>query len=131
MKLGMLACMLATALSGAAFDSTAGLKETRPVLIDSTNRIASGALGDARNSADGNQTLGCQRNAVVGAPPQIGCRARGATGGFVGCNSTDPDLVSIVGNIGSDSYLQFGWDSAGNCRFILVDNDSRWAPKSP
>lgn len=131
MKFKILLGTLALIASTAALDVQAGLREPRPVQIDLTNKLASGALGDVRDSADANQTIGCQRNAVIGAAPAIGCRARAATGGYVGCNSTDADLVSVVANIGSDSYIQFGWDNAGTCRFIVVDNDSRWVPKNP
>lgn len=131
MKLKTSLFALSGLLLAVASYSHAGLRETRTVQINTTSRTASGALGDVRNSSDANQTIGCQRNAIVGSTPAVGCRARAATGGYVGCNSNDPDLISVVGNISSDSYVNFGWDAAGVCTFITIDNDSRWAPKGP
>src|SRR5262249_31465231 len=108
----------------------AGSKTNFPVLVNTTQMMAAGNLGTARNGADNLQLLGCQVNAdstgVWGS-----CIARNAAGSIGSCVSVDPGVVDAMRALNGDSYLEFHWNSTGFCTSVKVWNSSDDEPKLP
>ena len=111
---------------------SAGRKDRWPVVVDNANKVAYGSLGDARNSADTVQSIGCsvfydtanQRN-------QVSCSATDAAGVSAQCASQDPNLVQIGAAISSNSFVQFRWDATGACTTVFVMKSSSLTPPKP
>lgn len=118
-----------TALIGTA--AWAGAKSTNTVLVNTGARSASGSLGDARNSADTQQFIGCSITTYVGSAPSLGCFAMDTSSNYVGCSSTNADLVATARSINGDSYITFTWDTFSACTSLHVTNASHGAPKQP
>jgi hypothetical protein len=105
--------------------AAAGAKDPREVTFDQIKPFARGNLGDARNSADAVQYIGCSVY-----PASALCVAVNSAGVMHSCSTSDPDMMAAIRSIHGDSYLVFRWDPAnGLCTTILVYNDSRYAPK--
>jgi hypothetical protein len=105
---------LATALlvcSTLAFSGVtyAGLVGTNPVNIwtDSAGQSANGTLRDARNSADSSQYIGCSRYAYDTGSNMIVCYARTASGQYLSCQTSDPNMVRVAETLNSSAYLYF------------------------
>ncbi|MBZ4414506.1 hypothetical protein OWM54_19970 [Myxococcus sp. MISCRS1] len=118
-----------TALIGTA--AWAGAKSTNTVLVNLSAMNASGSMGDARNSADTRQFIGCSITTYVGSAPTLGCFAMDSAGNYGGCSSTNADLVATARSITTDSYLVFNWDAWTSCTSLHVTNASHGAPKQP
>jgi hypothetical protein len=131
--------MLSSLLSAAAIlsltaDAGAGAKGANNVYVSAAGRVAQGDLGQARNSADSQQAIGCYaqsyRNAS-GVFEQVTCQARDQSGASYSCYATEPELVRSARAINGDSWLYFRGDDAGRCINIMVWNDSTFQPKLP
>jgi hypothetical protein len=105
--------------------AAAGAKDPREVTFDPVKPFARGDLGDARNSADAVQYIGCSVS-----PAYALCYAVNSAGVLHSCSTTDPDMLAAIRSIHGDSHMVFRWDSvSGLCTSFLVYNDSRYAPK--
>jgi hypothetical protein len=106
----------------------AGYKYNKTVYVrlnaDGSGR-ASGTLGAARNSADGNQEVSCSLYSDGTAL----CYAYDANNVFISCMSTDTAIFNAVAGVGTDSYVSFGVNTAGRCTSVWVENCSGYEPK--
>lgn len=127
----MAALGLALGLAGTA---QAGSKSANNVYVDAAGRVAQGDLGQARNSADTRQSIGCYiqsyRNAS-GVYEQANCSATDASGNTYSCYATEPELVRSARAIDGDSFLFFFGDASGKCVNIMVQLGSSFQPKQP
>ncbi len=115
--------LLLGAMAASAF---AGLKQTYEVYFG-TNPLkpyADGDLGAARNSADGQQYIGCEATATSGD-----CYAVNSVGVYRSCVTTDPAQLAVIRSLHGDGHLFFTWDTSGNCVTIRVRYDSLSPPK--
>jgi len=103
----------------------AGSKEPWPVSINTTSRWAQGAFGDARNSSDQNQFIGCSIN-----NGQAYCAAEDASGHFVSCVTTATAFLNALNSLNGDSALYFAYNTSGVCSSLIVYNYSYYAPKA-
>jgi hypothetical protein len=127
---------LALALSGIALvtlaagaTARAGTKIAGQVQVNNAARWAQGSIGNARNSPDGLTELGCQVQVIAGLGPSMNCVARDAAGFSIICTSNDPDMMSIMGAINSDSYVHFEWDANNTCTTLYIATHSAYQPK--
>lgn len=132
MKFAMCAALAAaTALSGAAL---AGERVNVPVTFETNPQgqvyRAYGMIGTARNSSDGQQTIGCFV-AAVGPGLQAGCEAKNAIGAVISCTSGAANMVAAAQAVGPDSYIDFIRDPAGTCTSIYVANSASNPVKQP
>jgi len=128
---GVLAGLALVALAGTS--AWAGQKDERPVFVSVADRLAVGALGSARASADAVQYIGCEIHTFL-APtlaPQLLCMAVDAAGRTGVCTSNDERMLEAARHIPSDAYLLFSWDEQGSCVELRVTNASRYAPRAP
>lgn len=127
---------LALALSGIALvtlaagaTAVAGTKLAGTVQINPTARWAQGGMGYARATADNSTEIGCQVQVVGSTPPSMNCAARDAVGNSIICTSDDPNMMSIMGAINSDSYIHFEWDANNTCTTLYIATNSVYQPK--
>ena len=129
-----IAAALAAGLFGGVGDAAAGAKGANNVYVNVTSRLAQGDLGQARNTTDSVQYIGCYtqtyRNSS-GVFEQVNCQARDTAGASYYCYATDPELVRAARSITGDSFLYFVGDTAGKCTTILVGQSSMYQPKQP
>ena len=89
----------------------------------------SGGFGAVRNSADGNQYIGCDLN-VTTTGQWVFCYAHDSGTGQLACTSTLPGHIAAVKALESASFLAFETDALGiTCVSIVVDNHSIQSPK--
>jgi hypothetical protein len=126
--LAAISVSLVTAIASAV--SWAGMKNTAPVVIDLTNRFAGGSLGDARNSQDAIQYIGCSS---IGGTSQnsMYCSAKDAAGTYVNCTSSDSRLIDETRALTGESAIQFSWDANANCTSLYVATYSVYFPMQP
>ena len=92
---------------------------------------ASGTFGPAFTQCDSSY-IGCSVSAQPGVAPSIMCFAQSQGGGLApsgSCYSNDPNIVRVVNQLTTDSYLFFEWDSTGYCQYVEVDEYSNDPPK--
>jgi len=114
----------------------AGLKNppTNVYVYNAANGYAYGVVGDARNSTDNNQYIGCSVYKTMNGFKNVSCYANDASGtNYTSCTTTNADLVDIVEHIGATSYLYFAKDGAGgtNCFAISISTYSYNRPMTP
>lgn len=109
----------------------AGAKNSVQVTVDTVAREAYGALGTARGTADTTQYIGCQVYAYSSSTPVAFCSARNAAGTGGSCTSSNTTIIDSARAVNGDSYVYFNWDASGNCTYLLVVNNSLYAPKQP
>ena len=134
-KLVVVLCgILASALVAGTEIAKAGPKYSYPVSVGSD--YVYGSLGTARNSADGNQAIGCttsgQFSNGVGYNMAF-CSATDSQGRSASCwvASNAGTMAQSLASLGTDSLLYFTFDASGNCTFIYVENYSYFEPKNP
>ena len=124
---GALACATLVASQGVAgWAPIAQVKITDQGIIGGH---AEGKVGDAHNSEDTMQLIGCGLRATAAGTVQVNCWATDATGLQRGCNTTEPGMITVAGSVGSDSYVSFAWVPSGKCTAIEVQNGSFMNPK--
>jgi len=111
----------------------AGLKSTSTVSVGTTG--ASGSKGDARASGDGNQYIGCRiyyNAGNSGATTLAQCFAHDSASGFFWCQSSLPEVLTVVSSINDASYVSIGAPSSGStCSYVQVDSLSYSRPMTP
>jgi hypothetical protein len=121
--------MLATAVVGTAH---AGKRTAAPVVVNSTNRSASGSVGSARNSSDSNQWISCQTSTSL-TSHVITCSAADSTGRSASCSMPGDDThFKLLGlsSMTESSMITFTWDAIGNCTSVLISTYSDYVPKA-
>jgi hypothetical protein len=126
-KLG-LAMLLIGSLAGGAY---AGYKSSAPVYVDTTARVAWGAMGTARNSSDANQNIGCAIWGGTGTIPEAYCSATDQNGVSLSCYGTNANVIAAAHAVTTDSWIYFNVDGAGNCTTLYVYNYGEYSPKQP
>ncbi|APR80726.1 Hypothetical protein A7982_06073 [Minicystis rosea] len=126
-----LALSIAALVAGAAGTkiAAAGTKLAGIVQINSTERWAQGGMGFARATSDNVAQIGCQVQVVDLGTPSMNCVARDSAGNAIICSSDDPNLMSIMGAINSDSYIHFEWDANKTCTTLYIATNSVYQPK--
>ncbi len=111
----------------------AGQKRRDPVTVLNGGRLAYGSVGTARNSADGNQSIGCTFYVWNGTDSAVQCTATDAAGNSGSCTLYYPSQLwrDAVSTINGDSYIAFYWDASWNCTQIEIRNRSEYEPKQP
>jgi hypothetical protein len=121
----------------ALFTSTAsaGTKVSSTVYVNASSHMASGSVGSARNSADGNQYIGCILYGNSGdnpAAPSGACYARDAAGIGYSCSfSYKAEFATLLTAATANSFYEFIGDANGNCVTLFVENFSYFAPATP
>ena len=107
-----------------------GAKYTIPVDVNLSAGYARGNMGDARNSADTTQYIGCYNSAAAGSTV-VACEAMTAAGTYKSCATSDANMVAAARSIGVGSYVFFRWDASGACTTVHVTNYSWVRPSAP
>jgi hypothetical protein len=102
----------------------AGSKEPWPVTVSTSSHWAEGALGDARNSSDSNQFIGCSVN-----NGQAYCAAQDASGTYVSCVTTATSFLNALNSLNGGSALYFAYNTSGVCSSLIVYNYSYFSQK--
>ena len=131
----LIALCSVVALVGAGGSVLAGQKteSTVSISVQGVSSTASGAVGTARASADGNQMISCTITGLTTAN-NVSCSARDAAGNFLSCtaNSNATFLTEAVNGIGPNSRLYFVVENAtGRCTQINSTNGSQFKPVVP
>jgi hypothetical protein len=123
--------LTATALSLVASVASAGLVQPAPVIIDFTNRVATGDMLTARNSANPFEFIGCGVRYNAAGLTLAFCQAGlGDTDAErITCFTTNPALVEAIQSIGDFSFISFRWDVDGNCTNFGVSTQSFYLPE--
>jgi hypothetical protein len=118
--------MIASASVGlfASASALAGFHTGQAVVIVDDDRLANGDLGYVHNTADKNEYIGCEVYGDWGY-----CYAMNTAGTYRACATSDPDMVSTIRSLQSDSYLSFWWSDSGYCSSITVRTESMTEPK--
>lgn len=122
---GLVAALAAATFGAAAF---AGMKSQQQVVINDDKSSAWGDLGWARNSANTTEYIGCH---IIGSGNEgMGvCTARNAAGVTRSCTTQVSAYLYTITAINSDSFVQFKWNSSGNCTMVIVETNSSFMPK--
>ena len=108
----------------------AGYKSTDYAGTDGSS-YGYGSIGDARNSGDANQYIGCDTFENSGGTMTSYCYARNSAGTSYYCYSTDPNFVATASTITESSYIDFDGPVGGVCTYIQVSNYSYFRPMTP
>jgi hypothetical protein len=130
-KLALALSGLALATLAAGATARAGAKVGGQVTVNTAARWAQGGMGYARSTSDATVALGCQVQVIALGVPSMNCFARDLAGNTITCYSDDPNLMSIMGAINSDSYVHFEWDENNSCTTIYIATHSAYQPKQP
>lgn len=127
LALALSAVTLVTAAAGAT--ALAGTKLPGPVQVNLNDRWAQGSMGFARATTDNTTQIGCQVQVVDLGTPSMNCVARDAAGNAIICSTDDPNMMSIMGALNSDSYIHFEWNAAKSCTTLYIATNSVYQPK--
>ena len=114
-------------LLASAMTVLAGSKYTGTVYVTSTH--ADGTMGDARNSADSVQDIGCYVE-TTGSGYTTYCGATNASGTYGGCSTTNTYMANVAMGLSPGVNVGFSWSGA-TCTLIGVSNFSYWRPMTP
>ena len=110
----------AVALTVVSTVASAGLYSPQAVILDMTNRVASGDMLTARDSLNPFAFIGCGVRYGSGGLIFAFCQAGvgEAEGEFFTCFTDNPTLVDAIKSISDFSFITFAWDVDGNCTRI-------------
>ena len=112
----------------------AGHKVTQTVDTDGST-YASGSVGDARNSGDTTQYIGCGTwfDTYGGEVYySASCFARDSAGTYFSCYTEDSRGMAAAQSAETGSFIQLGRDDlTGECTYVYVINSSYYRPKTP
>jgi len=117
-----------------AGSAIAGEKDDSEVVISDTYKEAYGSMAAARASSDGFQEIGCYTYgyAVYGFGGYCWATDPSGVTRYCGLNDNSNEYTwEAASTVAGDSYLEFGWDNAGNCSYVHVTSDSTTGPKVP
>jgi len=93
---------------------------------------AIGAMGQARQSANSQEYIGCgiqKSQTTTGSVTSYAfCQARNAAGVSGICSTQDAALMDAIHGIADNSYLSFYWNTSGQCTRIIVSTHSYFIP---
>jgi hypothetical protein len=124
--------LVVAGISGISARAVAGYVETSPVtLYRNAQGVIIGAAGSmtaARNSPDGNQTIGCGQtiyadaNGVVedSGDLMVSCSAADSNGTYASCGTSDPVMIATIRSLNSESCLAFWYNSSHVCTEMVV-----------
>jgi len=109
----------------------AGMKGSFTVSVNTSTMTATGSMGSARNSSDGQQYIGCQVSASSSSSSAtVSCFASDSTGKYAGCTSSTPAFVQAAQAIAADSWISFTYNSSSICTSLKVAAASYFPPKN-
>jgi len=82
------------------------------------------ALGIVHNTPDAIQYIFCESQGT-----SANCQARNLAGLVRSCSTANPAFLAAIHSIGTDSFLLFRWNAAGQCTSVSVRNGSLTVPK--
>jgi hypothetical protein len=135
-RLNVVLGLAATAVSLFAVRADAGAKYTYEVSVGVADRYAFGSMGDARNSTDSDQYIGCLLYQTGASSENIAgyCRAYSSGGSYGYCylpSSAIQGYLKLLATAGSNPYLYFTWDANATCTYLEVQNYSYFRPVTP
>lgn len=123
--------ILTVALVASSSLALAGDHWSLPVAVNPAGRTAIGAVGQARNSANPLEFIGCEVYGYAGGYVHAACNALDAAHDYGYCWTDSPNLINILSGLNGDSVVEFWWNSDNKCSFARVYNGSKWEPKIP
>ncbi len=139
MKINAILFASLSALACVSAPAFAGDKQTWPVTVkivgDGNTIEGTGSIGNARNSLDSNQSIGCGLYASTLVSGVKGfCNARTSGGQVASCTVTSPQLLEVIKAITSDSLISFQHpvptSGQPTCTLISVSTSSLYEPKN-
>jgi hypothetical protein len=129
MLLGMSGALGATIWMTVA-SALAGSKVEKDVYMNDTDKYVIGQLGTIRASSSVNSFISLDVLSWYGTTV-VTATAHSAGSSIRTCTTqNDPDLVAVAASANSDSYVDFGWNDDGTCRYIRIINGSQYRPKA-
>jgi hypothetical protein len=108
-----------TALAGAAMSGGVYIAQWP------NTRYAGGSVHDVRHTPDAVSNIYCYDRAISPTSSQGVCYATSATGEFLMCTTSDPNVRSIIRSINESSYIEFQVPNGGyDCSSLTVYNGS-------
>lgn len=105
----------------------AGSAFAGPVQIFSD--YARGDMGTAHNATNG-QYIGCWVENDTSSS-LLYCEAFDGVAGLTFCFSTNMGLIDTASGMADSSDIEFGWDDAHVCSFLMVSNFSQYPGRKP
>ena len=97
----------------------AGAHSMIPVIINDPAMLAQGDVSFVHNTPDAIQFIFCDSQGASAI-----CQARNLAGLVRTCSTANPAFLAAIHSIGTDSFLVFRWNAAGQCTFVSVRNGS-------
>lgn len=124
LKFGMTVIVVALiAATGLVF---AGDRQVFTTKIDLINRTAEGSLSDTYNNGNIFEFMECGTIGGMGH-----CLSRTEDQVYAGCTTTDPELMSVIRSMNSESRIIVKWDAASVCTYVASYASSRANPRQP
>ena len=114
----------ATLALGIGASAYAGLHTLLPVTINDPAMFANGDVSFVHNTPDAIQYIFCESQGT-----SANCQARNLAGLVRSCSTANPAFLAAIHSIGTDSFLLFRWNAAGQCTSVSVRNGSLTVPK--
>jgi hypothetical protein len=109
---------------GVGASAYAGLHTMIPVTINDPAMLAQGDVSFAHNTPDAIQYIFCDSQGT-----SANCQARNLAGLVRTCSTANPAHLAVIHSIGTDSFVVFRWNAAGQCTAVSVRNGSLTVPK--
>ena len=131
MKKIMLAVPVVAAVLAAGGSALGGLQlGPQGVMIDTSDREASGSLGGAQLTSSTSEYIGCGFSASTATGlSYLTCSARNAAGIERSCYTNAPIHFAVWQSATADSAIEFAWDLNNVCRYLYVGTASFNATK--
>lgn len=108
----------------------AGFKDTH--YVHAASSYGYGTVGDARNSANGNEYIGCEVFTTTGSATTALCFAQqDSPSYYTACSTDNAAMITAALSITSISYIELGVSAGGDCTYLTVANDSTERPSTP
>ncbi|MBC8088866.1 MAG: hypothetical protein H7Z40_16500 [Phycisphaerae bacterium] len=110
---------------GIGANANAGTHTMFPVTINDPAMFADGDVSFVHNTPDVVQILYCESQGTSAR-----CVARNLGLLVRSCSTANPAHLAAIHSIGTDSYVRFSWNAAGQCTLVIVRNGSLTVPKA-
>ena len=110
---------------GIGASAYAGLHTMFQVTINDPAMFANGDVSFVHNTPDPVQYIFCESQGT-----SANCQARNLAGLVRSCSTANPAHLAAIHSIGTDSFLLFRWNAAGQCTAVSVRNGSLTVPKA-
>ena len=121
-----------------------GSSASFPVSIDIDEMVAVGNTYAARSAENDIEFIGCGRivDELSPFPDYVNyafCQAEDAEGVFVGCLTSNPEMMEVLSTNNAYSYIKFSWyddDPVGDptwhtCSQVYISSQSQYLPFTP